>query len=934
MFRNKVLLLSSAVGFVYSAQIYVAHAQDQAVSASTASSGIEEVVVTARRREERIQSVPIAITAFSQKDIEEKHIYQMEDLTHFTPSLALSQNSSDPLTPFGENLILRGLPGAVKYFSQVPTAAAGAAGASGLASAPGSYYDLDHVEVDKGPQGTLFGTNSIGGAILFEPKRPTNDFEGYVVVTLGNYNDHEFEGAINIPIVTDKVLLRVAGQSVNRDGYTKVQSTGIDLDDKEYSGWRIGLTLRPTDDFENYLVYDGYWQHQNGSSVILDHVNPGFVFGAIPIGGGKSLPLTLANGPAFAGLSNPATAGQTFAAGITAGAFSFYPGLIAALAQQQALGPRQQVGRDLAALSKAYIWGITDVARWDVLDNLTIKNIAAVRVNKILSQADEDGTQFPILQVGTPGNPQGWATSTAQFTEEPQIQGKSLNEKLQWTVGGFLAFTHPAGHTDSGSTALGTFTYGGGHSSSRSQAVYAQATYDFAPLIEGLKLTTGYRYNWDFVSNQTVGRNAAGKCTNIGADTNCFSSADANFQSPGWTVGLDYQVTPDILAYIRSGHAYVAGFTTLAAPSPQYAQTKPQKVTDVELGVKADWNFLGIHGRTNADLFHTDFTSIAVQQTITFPNAAGQLVANQVTLNAGAATVDGAELEGTIVPVSGLELSPHFSYVHSVYTQYPTAFGAAPPTILYIPPIQYGFTAKYHLPIEQTYGDVSVSANYSFTGHQYVTPSPFSILPSYDQLDLRIDWTDIMGHPFDASFFVTNATDNTNITGAFPLYGFLGIDGKAYSAPRMFGFSLKYRFEPGSEPAAAQPAAYVPPPVIAAEPSVPKSYLVFFDFNKSDLTPQATQIVDQAAHNAGPAKVTQLTVTGHTDTVGSDAYNMRLSRRRAESVAAQLEKDGISSSEIQIVAKGKRDLLVPTADGVKEPQNRRVQIVYDGGPTS
>ena len=116
-------------------------------------------------------------------------------------------------------------------------------------------------------------------------------------------------------------------------------------------------------------------------------------------------------------------------------------------------------------------------------------------------------------------------------------------------------------------------------------------------------------------------------------------------------------------------------------------------------------------------------------------------------------------------------------------------------------------------------------------------------------------------------------------------------------------------------------------------PAAPKSYLVFFDFNKSDLTAQATEIVDQAAMNAGPAKVTRLTVTGHTDTVGSDAYNMRLSRRRAESVAAQLEKDGIASSEIQIVAKGKRDLLVPTADGVKEPQNRRVQIVY-AGPTT
>jgi len=122
--------------------------------------------------------------------------------------------------------------------------------------------------------------------------------------------------------------------------------------------------------------------------------------------------------------------------------------------------------------------------------------------------------------------------------------------------------------------------------------------------------------------------------------------------------------------------------------------------------------------------------------------------------------------------------------------------------------------------------------------------------------------------------------------------------------------------------------------VAPAPAPVARSYMVFFDFNKSDLTAEATSVVNQAAKNAGPAKATELTVTGHTDTVGSDAYNMRLSKRRAESVAAQLEKDGIPSSEIAIVAKGKHDLLVPTKDGVKEPQNRRVTIVYDGGPTS
>ena len=142
----------------------------------------------------------------------------------------------------------------------------------------------------------------------------------------------------------------------------------------------------------------------------------------------------------------------------------------------------------------------------------------------------------------------------------------------------------------------------------------------------------------------------------------------------------------------------------------------------------------------------------------------------------------------------------------------------------------------------------------------------------------------------------------------------------------MIGASLKYHFGgPSAEPQAV-PAAYVPPPA-AAPMAAPKSYLVFFDFNKSDLTMDAVKVVAQAAANAGPAKATEITVTGHTDTVGSDAYNMRLSKRRAESVAAQLEKDGIPSSEIEIVAKGKHDLLVPTKDGVKEPQNRRVTIV-------
>jgi outer membrane protein OmpA-like peptidoglycan-associated protein len=143
---------------------------------------------------------------------------------------------------------------------------------------------------------------------------------------------------------------------------------------------------------------------------------------------------------------------------------------------------------------------------------------------------------------------------------------------------------------------------------------------------------------------------------------------------------------------------------------------------------------------------------------------------------------------------------------------------------------------------------------------------------------------------------------------------------------------VKYTFGEREQP--VHEAVYTPPAPAPRPAAAPRNYLVFFDFNKSDLTGDARHIVDQAASNAKSGNVTQLNVTGYTDTVGSDAYNLRLSRRRAESVASELEAQGVPSSEIAIYAKGKHDLLVPTADGVREPQNRRVQIILGGGPNS
>ncbi len=253
--------------------------------------------MTARRKEERAQTVPIAMTTFSQKDIEKKRILQISDLAKNVPSLASNQNSSDANGFYSGQIRLRGLPGNRYLFRRCAAwqrRLQSGDGALPMARLPASFFDLDNTEVLKGPQGTLFGKNSIGGLISIEPKKPTNNFEGYASAEFGNYSDRKLEGAINIPIIDDKVMLRIAGQSQQRDGYTIDQSNGKDYDNRDYYSWRVSLVVRPTDDLENYFIYDGYYQHSNGSANIPSFVNPDFVLTQL---GQGYVPLTPTNGP-------------------------------------------------------------------------------------------------------------------------------------------------------------------------------------------------------------------------------------------------------------------------------------------------------------------------------------------------------------------------------------------------------------------------------------------------------------------------------------------------------------------------------------------------------------------------------------------------------------------------------------------------------------
>jgi iron complex outermembrane receptor protein len=808
----------------------------QAAQPAGGSNNLEEIVVTARKREERVQTVPMAITAFTSADIEKQHITQVRDLEKAVPNFSSSYSSSDANAFYSGQVRIRGLAGAFLYFADVPVTDADYSNTTGLTKglSKSFYFDLSDLEVVEGAQGTLFGRPSIGGFISIQPQHPTNDFEGYIRTTFGNYSDKENEFAVNIPIIEDKLLVRVAGQMQQRDGYTHDLQNGQDLDNINYYAWRIGVTFRPTDDFENYLLYDGYWQDSDGATDVLQTIVPGFTFAQIPLPVLGNVPLTLGNGPALSALTNPATAaatfGQLFAIKAAGGqpSLSFFPNLKSLFAQQQALGVRTILGRSSSGIGKDYFYGFTDVATWDVTDDLTIKNIAAARITKQLGVDDFTNSTLPILTIGwpstdgvTPGNNHGWTDNSAQYTDELQIHGKSLHDKLDWQLGGFLMFTHPIGYNTEISDALGGPTYDHFYERDRSQAVFAHGVYDLSdytqPLpdyLQNLRFTAGYRYTWDFDSLNEVStkpvdfvqRNAAGIATNCNLisphDNNCNYHVNSNFNSYGWNLGLDDQITPNLLAFIRAGNAYRPGGVNLAVPAP-FNKFNPEHATDVEVGVKADYDYEGIKGRTNISAFHTSYKAIQVSEVITVPSAVpGQPPsAQQIQANAASAELAGGSIEQTLNLPFGLDVHGYASYIYTKYSSYPQVFGqTGAPGFQYVPKWQFAITPTYHLPINPDYGDISAQLTWFWYGHQAVTPLENEIIgnmPHYQDFDLELDWTNIMGYSYDFSFWVTNLTDNTHIVGEIPLTTSLGFTSGAYNPPRMFGFTLKMRFGPG-----------------------------------------------------------------------------------------------------------------------------------------
>lgn len=742
-------------------------AQDTADAAAGeqpgASDGLGDIVVTARRRQENLQEVPIAVTAFTAESLADKGITDRTSLADNTPSLFTINGGYPREFAFfalrGQGPAFGSTPGVVNYFAEVPNT-------TSIDGRVGTYYDLANVQVLAGPQGTLFGKNATGGNILFEPAKPGNDFGGYLRGEYGNYNNRRAEGAINLPVVTDKVLLRVAGSIGRRDGYTTDVGTlfnGKDYDDLGYESFRIGLTLRPADGFEIYTVGRFYHSKNNGGGTVLGAYNLAAGF----------------DGTAF-GLGFIPTA-------------AIFPGLVTAVSAQQARGPRQ-VGYDLDQFSQTDYWQIINQATLDLSDTLKLRNIISYSQFRNKYAYDYDATVFPVA---------GQSSRTINvvapntFTEELQLQGSALDGAVQFSVGGYLdrqTTKNPAGIESYTFFPLGALVpaiSGLFDSRNHSEAVFGQATVDLGKLstgLTGLSLTGGLRYTWENSFSSQI----------IGSPIAVTGSVDSRY--PSYTVTLDYDVTAGVHTYITARNAYKSGGVNGPVPaSSEFRTFAPEKLSDIEVGLKSQFAVGAVEVRANLAAYRGIYKNI--QRTTAEPvqTPSGTLLLN-VTRSAAEGKIQGLELNGAIVPARGLTLTGSYSYIDSSYTKVASASASA---ILAGAPFPY--TPKHKFSLGATYvtplggiGDLGLAVNYSRQSQvstAQTNASFYRFLPAYGVLNASIDLRNAGGSGLDVGVFATNLADVTRPVGVADFYASsAGVVGLTYNEPRMYGIRIGYHF--------------------------------------------------------------------------------------------------------------------------------------------
>lgn len=753
--RVSVFALIAAAAAPVLAAADGAEAPSVAPSADSEHEGLAEIVVNARKTSENLQRTPVAITALTAETLQNSTLTSLSDVQTLTPSLQVAPAPNNSGTPL---ISIRGLLSnefAPNFDPSIGIYLDGVYAGTTIGGLVSNFVDVERVEVLKGPQGTLYGRNTTGGAYNVYTKAPVDHFEGEVGTRIGNLDRVELWGVLNAPIA-EGVALRVAGSYTDTNGYGYDTRNDRVLADQHDKMLRGALKLEPSENAEIILRADWQKSRSNGPLMRL---------AALRAGSRAQTELALE----LYGLANPTTLADALA-----------------FQQAEAAGnPRDtQFTRPTNILNE--IWGTSATARYDFGD-FEFKSITAYRHVSATSQTQRS----PLAQVTF--NDQG--NGTKQFSQEVQLNGDLLDGKLKLITGGYYYYLKGFEDIDffqyprQGTPLLvyNSTAY------TKSLAGYGQATYE---LFSDFHVTGGLRYTDE--KKRVISRDfSGGACIlppSLITPGICRLDRSLKFNDLAYSASIDWQANNDVLLYARTGNGFKSGgLPHRVATDPQTSDPfLPEDVTDYEIGVKSQfWNN---RVRLNVAAYYTDYTNI--QRTVLVPGFMGGSPTT-ATKNAASARIKGLEAELSTTPVENLFLGGTLAYTDAKYKEFfSLGVDQSDQKFQNVPKWTYSLSGAYTIPV--SFGRFRAQADWYWRSSADMFPAgglakPARIQKAYGllngRLSLQLDEPNI-----EFALWGKNLTDKRYFNVAFDNFDTAGTINQYLAEPRTYGVEARFRF--------------------------------------------------------------------------------------------------------------------------------------------
>ena len=751
--------------------------------ATAAPSALPEVTVTAQFRSQNLQNTPIAITAINSEMLDARSETSIYQVSAQAPSVTLKPQGA----AFGASLVasIRGVgqydfnpalePGVGMYVDDVY-----------YATLTGSIFDLldlDRVEILRGPQGTLAGRNSIGGAVKLYSKKP-GEGDSYVSATYGSRNRIDIRGSADFKL-TDTIGARISGVSKSQDGYITRYDYGC-----LHPGEGIPA-LKPSRtncvlDKESQVNYDGVrgmlrWDNDGPLDVTIigDYTRDDrAVAGSV---------LTYANNtnPAVNPFGGSVVYDSRFLCGPYCNYATYYDPPQGSLPANIAPGRVNFSG-----------WGFSGHANYDFGDGLQLQSITAYRSYEELFSNDDDGSPL----TGSLGNND---LTFWSFSQEVRLNGQFADNMIEYTLGGFYMKQKSVYSTFQDLRYAGLPPFQGDDPvKANSKAGFVHATFHAT---DKLGFTGGLRYTDEAKSYTYTRLNPDGTphpvLNALNGLTGLYSKNRFDYRA-----NVQYQWTDSIMTYAQYATGFKGGGIN---PRPFFATQVqpfgPEKLGTYEIGVKSDL-FDG-RMRVNADVYYglyKDIQLTALTCPAFTPTPSGGPCA--LPLNAGNAHTKGVEIETTIEPVENLEIDGSASYMDFNYKYISTQAGVPATATTAARGVQLGmitpYTPKwklsggiqYHIPVGDM-GSVTPRFDISYQGKMYsnAVNGPLNLIPSYALANARVTWRDDEQN-WQVSFEVTNLFDKYYYLSSFDLSGLSGTASAAPGRPREWALTVKRSF--------------------------------------------------------------------------------------------------------------------------------------------